>query len=95
MVHIYRDPDSQWNSIVRRVQAYFGREDVGEEDITFNGMNIATWCEDLKEVFPELRAENSASGYERFHKLWELSYTTNRRYADISVSYWELTHDFE
>jgi hypothetical protein len=95
VIHIYRDRDSQWNSMVRRAQAYRNREDVGQEDIAFDGMNMATWCEDLKDVFPELRSENFKTGYERFCKLWELSFAENQRHADITVSYWELTHDFE
>src|SRR5262249_40748293 len=53
------------------------------------------WCEDLKEQYPELRGECSTSGYERFCKLWEASYAENRRYADLSIDYGELTHDYE
>ena len=95
IVHIHREKKSQWNSVLRRVQAHLGREDVGQDDVAFNGFSIATWCEDLKGVFPELEAGNSQSGYERFSRLWDLSYAENQRYADISIDYWSLTHDFE
>lgn len=95
IVHIYRDMKSQWNSNLRRVQEHFGREDVGQEDVMFNGFNIATWCEDLKKTFPELDASNFQTGYDRFCRLWELSRAENQRYADISVDYRSLTHDFE
>src|SRR5262249_45127265 len=57
--------------------------------------NVARFCEDLKGTFPELDADNFSSGYERFRKLWELSYRENQRYADISVSYRDLTCDFQ
>lgn len=95
IIHIHREKQSQWNSVVRRAQAHVGREDVGQQDVGFNGFSIATWCEDLKSTFPELDAKNSQTGYERFCKLWELSYAENLRHADISVDYWALTHDFE
>ncbi len=95
IVHIWRDCEEQWNSNIRRAQAHFGRQDVGQTDVSFNGANIATWCEDLKEMFPILRAENSRSGYERFSRLYELSKTENQRYADISVNYRELVQDFD
>jgi hypothetical protein len=95
IVHIYRDPESQWKSNVRRVQEFLDREDVGQNRVTYNGFNVATFCEDLKSTFPELAAENFSSGYDRFHKLWELSYRENQKHADISVNYWDVTHDFE
>src|SRR5216683_946186 len=94
-VHIYRRKEDQWKSNLRRVRAYLGRENVGQDDVRFNGFNIATWCEDLKTTYPELDAKNSKTGYERFCKLWELSFAENQRYADISIDYWTLTHEFE
>jgi len=94
-VHIYRRKEDQWKSILRRVQAHLGRENVGQDDVSFNGFSIATWCEDLKTSFPELDARSSKTGYERFCKLWELSFAENQRYADISIDYWALTHEFE
>lgn len=95
IIHIYRDRDAQWKSIVRRSQAYFRRENVGQDEVTFNGMSIARWCDDLQSTYPELASKNSRSGYERFCKLWELSYHTNRRFADISVNYADLISSFE
>jgi hypothetical protein len=95
IVHIHRDAESQWRSNVRRVQEFFRKEDVGQNVVNYNGFNVATFCEDLKGTFPELDAENFSSGYERFHKLWELSYRENHKYADISVNYWDLTREFE
>jgi hypothetical protein len=95
IVHIHRDAESQWNSNVRRVQEFLRKEDVGQASVTYNGFNVATFCEDLKSSFPELDAGNFSSGYQRFHKLWELSCRENQKYADISVNYRELTRDFE
>jgi hypothetical protein len=95
VLHIYRQRDKQWASIVRRAQEYAGKEDVGQDSVTFAGMSIAQWCEDLKERYPELRAECSQTGYERFCKLWELSYAENRRYADLSIDYGELTRNYD
>ncbi len=95
IVHIYRDPEGQWNSNVRRAQSHLGRADVGQDSPTFNGFNLATWCEDLKGIFPELAADQSRTGYERFLKLWQLSKSWNQRHADISIEYRVLTHEFE
>lgn len=95
IVHIYRKKEDQWKSIVQRVQAHFGKKDVGQENVSFNGFSIATWCEDLKSIFTQLDAKCSHTGYERFCKLWELSFAEQQRYADISIDYWALTHDFE
>jgi hypothetical protein len=95
VVHIFRDKQGQWNSIVKRVQQHFGRENVGQYDVNFNGFSLAIWCEDLKSRFPELDVCNFRTGYDRFSKLWELSLAAHQRYADISVDYADLTHDFE
>jgi hypothetical protein len=95
IVNIYRNREDQWNSIVRRVQTHFGREDGEQEDVMFNGFNIADWCEDLKTTFPQLDARASKTGYDRYCKLYELSGAENERYADVSIDYWELTHNFE
>jgi hypothetical protein len=95
VIHIHRDCDAQWKSTVRRAQAFFGREDVGQDSVTFNGMNTAGWCDDLSVRYPELAADRSKTGYERFRKLWELELAENRTYADVSVSFEELTRDFE
>lgn len=95
IVHIFRDKKAEWNSIVKRVQQHFGREDVGQADVNFNGFSLASWCEDLKAQFPELDAAKFRTGYDRFCKLWELSLAAHRRHADISIDYSELTHEFE
>lgn len=95
IVHVFREKESQWNSVVRRVQTYHGREDVGQDRVDFYGFNMAGWCEDLKSVYPELDAKNFANGYDRFCKLWDLSFAENKRYSDISIDYWSLTHDFD
>jgi hypothetical protein len=95
IVHIHRKKEDQWKSNVRRVQAYKGKEDVGQDKVTYNGFNVATYCEELKSTFPELDARHFKTGYERFCKLWELSFAEHQKYADISIDYWALTHDFE
>lgn len=95
IVHVHRDRDAEWGSIVRRAQAHVGRDDVGQHHPGFNGFNVATWCEDLRPAFPELAAENSATGYERFSRLWELNLAEGRRHADLSVGLAELTRDFD
>jgi sulfotransferase family protein len=94
IVHIHRDPEGQWRSNVRRVQEYKQSDDVGQGSVDYNGFNVATFCEDLKAKYPELAAENFTTGYARFLKLWELSYAENRKYADVSIDYHSLTHDF-
>jgi Sulfotransferase family len=95
VVHVYRDCDAQWKSTVRRAQSFYGTQDVGQESVTFNGMGTAKTCEALAPVFPELAADRSKTGYERFAKLWELSLAENNRFAHVTVRYEELTRDFE
>jgi len=95
IIHIYRDREDQWKSIVRRGQEYVGREDIGQNRPDFAGFNVGAWCDDLSGTFPELAELNFQNGHDRFAKLWELSYAEQRRYADVSVALHELTHDFE
>ena len=95
VVHVYRDCDAQWKSTVRRAQSFFGTADVGQDLVTFNGMGTANTCDALASVFPDLAADRSKTGYERFAKLWELSLEQNRRYAHVTVRYEDLTRDFE
>jgi hypothetical protein len=71
-----------------------GRTDVGQDSPGFNGMGIATWCDDLAPHFPELHAEACTSGYARFRRLWELSAAENRKHADLSIAYEDLTTRF-
>ncbi len=95
IVHICRNREDQWNSIVRRAQRHVGKLNVGQDDVTFNGMNIANWCDDLQSTYPQLAPNKSKSGYERFSKLWELSMMEHKRYADVSLDYAELTGKFQ
>ena len=95
VIHIYRACDAQWKSTVRRAQAFYGRQDVGQDSVTFNGMSMANACDDLASTYPELAAERSKTGYERFAKLWELTLAENRKHSDLTVSFEELTRDFE
>lgn len=95
IVHVWRERDDLWRSIVRRTQEYLGREDVGQDRPDFMGFRMAAWCDDLAPTYPELAAERSSSGYERFSRLWELSREEHRRYADVSVELAELKEDFE
>jgi hypothetical protein len=94
VVHIYRNKESQWRSLVRRVQADQQREDVGQDSVHFKGFGVAGWCEDLKARYPELDASQSRTGFERFAKLWERSYDENRRHAHVSIAYEDLIEDF-
>lgn len=95
IVHIYRDKESQWKSIVRRGQEHLGREDIGQNSPQFEGFNIASWCEDLKTRFPELAASASRSGFERFSKLYDRSLEEQQRFADISLGYRTFCRDFD
>jgi len=94
IIHIYREPQQQWNSIVRRAQAYYGREDAGQDSVDFSGMGISNWCNHLQEQYPELRAENSSNGYERYLKLYNLSREQHLMHADLSVKYEDLVSNF-
>ena len=95
VIHIHRACDAQWKSTVRRAQAFYGREDVGQDSVTFNGMSTANVCDDLASTYPDLAAERSKNGYERFAKLWELTLAENTKHADLTVSFEQLTRDFD
>ncbi|HEY1754535.1 MAG TPA: sulfotransferase [Bryobacteraceae bacterium] len=95
IIHIHRDKQSQWKSIVARGQEHAGREDIGQNSPDFQGFNIAVWCEDLKPVFPELAADRSETGFERFSKLYDRSLEAHRANSDISIEYRALCKDFE
>lgn len=95
VVHVYRDRDQQWRSMLRRVQAHVGREDIGQDSPDFRGFNIAPWCDDLAPIYPELARENFGDGYSRFCALWQLSKSENQRHADVSLDFAELTDDFD
>lgn len=94
VVHVYRDVEEHWGSIVRRVQDHVGREDVGQDRVDFMGFRVAAWCDDLAPMFPELAADRSSSGFERFSKLWQLSKHEHETYADVSIQLDELKNDF-
>lgn len=95
IIHIYREREDQWRSIVRRGQEYVGREDIGQNRVDFAGFNVGRFCDELAGSFPELAAHNFQNGHDRFAKLWELSYENQARYADISVNLSDLTRDFD
>ncbi len=94
IVHIYRDIEDHWASVVRRVQEHLGREDIGQDRVDFMGFRLAAWCDDLSPSFPELAANRSSSGFERFSKLWHLSMREHQRYADVSLELGQLKADF-
>jgi hypothetical protein len=80
---------------VARGQEYLKRQDIGQNSPSFEGFNIGSWCEDLKTVFPELAVEHSATGFERFSKLYDRSLAAQHAGADISIEYRALCKDFE
>lgn len=95
IVHIQRNCERQWSSVLRRVQSHLGRDDVGQDDPRFNGFRIAEWCDDLAPHFPDLAVDRSATGYERFSKLWARSIEQGHRHADLVISFEDLTRDFD
>ena len=95
IVHVHRSREGQWQSILRRVQAYHRREDVGQDSADFNGFGMARWCDDVAPIHPELERRHSRTGFERFSKLWALSFEEHRRHADVSIAYEDLLGDFE
>ena len=95
VIHIYRDPEEQWASLVRRVQGHLGRQDVGQESVEYQGFRLAATCDDLTTAFPELDASNFRTAYARFAKLMELSRAEQERYAHVSVDYADLVGDFQ
>ncbi len=94
ILHVWRDCDEQWASIVKRGQRATGRDDVGQGSVHFAGFNLARWCEDLAGVYPELAASRSVDGRDRFGKLWALSKAEHERYSDVSVCLSDLRQDF-
>lgn len=94
IVHVHRDVADHWQSIVRRVQDDLGRQDVGQDGVDFMGFRVAAWCDDLAPSFPELAADRSSSGFERFSKLCQLSKQLHETHADVSVDLADLKSDF-
>ena len=95
IIEIVRDPEKQWNSIVKRTQTHFGRNEVGQDSVNFMGMGMANWCNHLQQHFPELSADNSQNGYQRFLKLYNLSREQHKQYADLSIRFEDLTTNFK
>lgn len=95
IVNVWRDRDDQWRSWVRRVQEHLGRDDVGQDAVDFMGFRLAAWCDDLEDRYPQLAAARSASGYERFSKLWDLSRREHERHADVCIELRQLREDFD
>jgi len=95
VVHVHRDPDAQWQSIVGRIQRHLGREDIGQASPAFSGFGVATWCDDLAPTFPELEESRFTTGHERFRALWERSKSEQERHADVTVSLADLKERFE
>jgi hypothetical protein len=95
IVHIYRDKESEWKSILRRGQEHVGKEDIGQHSPHFEGFQVASWCEDLKRQFPELAVEASQNGYERYSKLYDRSLSAQLAHADISIEYRALCRNFD
>ena len=77
-----------------RGQEFLGRDDIGQDSVHFAGFNVAQWCEVLADRYPQLAAERSSSGFERFSKLWDCCDAEQRRFADISIDHRELVEDF-
>ncbi|MEP6714271.1 MAG: sulfotransferase [Terriglobia bacterium] len=95
IIHIYRDRESQWKSIVARAQEHRHIEDVGQSRPDFEGFNVGSWCEDLKGVFPELAIARSQTGFERFSKLYDRSLAAQREHSHFSVEYRPFCKDFD
>ena len=95
IIHIFRDKESQWKSMVSRVQEHLGRDDVGQANPNWEGFNVGSWCEDLKTVFPELAAEHSRTGFERFSKLYERSLAAHHAHSHLSIEYRPFCRDFD
>lgn len=95
IIHIWRDPEGQWKSIVSRAQEHLGRQDIGQSSPEFEGFQLHSWCEDLKIAFPELAAGESRTGFERFSRLHARSLAAHREHSDYSVEFKSFCRDFE
>jgi hypothetical protein len=93
IVHVRRDLDSQWGSLVRRAQENHGRADVGQESVHFSSFRMGAICDDLAPTFGELAASANGSGYERFARLWRRSDAEQSRWADLTVELRTLQGD--
>lgn len=93
IIHVRRDMDSQWQSLVRRAQENHGREDVGQDSVHFSSFRMGLNCDELAGQFPELAAEANSSGYERFCRYWKLSDREQSKFADLTVTLESLRSD--
>jgi hypothetical protein len=93
ILHVRRDPESQWQSLVRRAQEHHGRDDVGQESVHFTSFCMGAICDDLAGAYPALAACASRSGHERFLRYWRTSDEEQSRWADLTVSLATLKED--
>jgi hypothetical protein len=93
IVHLYRHPREQWMSMQldRRVPLDCPIEDFAQYDSFYT----LDWARDLRVIFPFLETQNKLSPYALHYYLWRLSFSFGQAYSQLSLSYEDLTAQFE
>ena len=92
IVHLHRDPRSQWLSSI-------GNADACPPDASFHTLGgkdffyFRRWCRDLRIVLPLLDERLHEHPYELFYLLWRYSYSEGRSQSDLSFSYADLSSE--
>lgn len=88
LLHLYRHPRDQWCSFLTD-KKLMNKDDVA--DTYIDGFYLDVWCDDLAIHFPFLDKRKTPHPYQRFYYLWKLSYLFGKHYADLSLSFEDLT----
>ncbi|MBU3005715.1 sulfotransferase [Paraglaciecola arctica] len=90
ILHLYRHPRDQWLSFLTD-EKKMNKDQI--EKTYSDAFYLDLWCEDLYKHFPVLDKKITPHPYQRFYYIWKLSYLYGKKYADISISFEDLTTD--
>lgn len=88
IIHLYRDPITQWQSMVRDVPA-----DKRDDPMLETDYELSTWAFSLSNDFPFLLGPHIRHPYQRHYLLWKLSLLMGRRHSDLSLAYEDFQND--
>lgn len=93
IVHLYRHPREQWMSMQMRKRIPL---DCTIEDFRrYDSFYSLVWARDLRVIFPFLETDPNLSPYALHYYLWRLSFAFGKAYSHLSLSYEDLTAEFE
>lgn len=95
ILHLYRHPREQWMSILGKGARIGLEARIGtSHELPADGFYTLEWARDLRHVFSFMEPEGRHP-YELHYLLWRLSYVFGKMYSDLSISFEELTGNFD